>query len=117
MPERRSDVESVDWAALEVFGPPAEVPVALHAIWSDDPERRALGYRYLSDRLVHQGSRSPASAAAAPFVIDVVADPAGPDRFVACSLLWRIALGNEDSLSVSGPTSRTGGGRRLGGPA
>ncbi|MCA2218230.1 HEAT repeat domain-containing protein [Jidongwangia harbinensis] len=96
MPERRNDAESVHWASLEVYGPPEEVPVALHAIWSSDPERRMLGYEYLSDRLVHQGSRSPASAAAVPFLIDVVADPAAPDRFAACQVLRQIAIGEEE---------------------
>jgi hypothetical protein len=96
MPERRSDAESVDWASLEVYGPPEEVPVALNAIWSPDPQRRTLGYEYLRDRLVHQGSRCPASAAAVPFLIDVVADPQAPDRFVACSMLKLIALGEEE---------------------
>ncbi|GIE85455.1 hypothetical protein [Actinoplanes regularis] len=96
MPERRSDAEAVDWASLEVYGPPEEVPVALTAIWSSDQSRRMLGYRYLGDRLVHQGSRYPASAAAAPFLIDVVADPAAPDRFAACQVLLLIALGEEE---------------------
>ena len=96
MSERRGDAESVDWASLDVYGPPEEVPIALNAIWSPDPQRRALGYEYLSDRLVHQGSRYPASAAAAPFLIDVVADPDAPDRYVACSMLKLIALGEEE---------------------
>ena len=55
-----------------------------------------LGYEYLRDRLVHQGSRYPASAAV-PFLIDVVADPQAPDRFLACSMLKLIALGEEES--------------------
>ena len=96
MPERRSDAESVDWSSLEVYGPPEEVPIALNAIWSGDPQRRMLGYEYLSDRLVHQGSRYPASAVAAPFLIDVVADPDAPDRFLACSVLRQIAIGEEE---------------------
>ncbi|MET8151346.1 HEAT repeat domain-containing protein [Actinoplanes sp. NPDC049668] len=96
MPERRSDAESVDWASLEVYGPPEEVPVALNAIWSTDPQRRLLGYRYLSDRFVHQGSRYPASAVAAPFLIDVVADSQAPDRFAACQVLLHIAIGDEE---------------------
>jgi hypothetical protein len=96
MPERRTEVESVDWASLQVYGPHEEVPVALHAIWSDNQERRMLGYEYLSDRLVHQGSRYPASAVAAPFLIDVVADPLAPDRFAACQVLRQIAIGEEE---------------------
>lgn len=103
MPERRTDFESLDWASLEVFGPPEEVPVALHAIWSPDQQRRMLGYEYLSMRLVHQGSRSPASAAAAPFLIDLVADPAAPDRFAACQILRKIAIGDEEYTLNSRP--------------
>ena len=103
MPERRSEFESVDWTSLEVYGPPEEVPVALHAIWSSDQQRRTLGYEYLSMRLVHQGSRSPASAAAAPFLIDLVADPAAPDRFAACQVLRKIAIGDEEYTLNSRP--------------
>ena len=96
MPERRGDVESVDWAALEVHGPPAEVPAAFHAIWSPDEERRKLGYRYLSRRLMHGLCASPAALAAVPFLLDVVADPDAPSRFGAVQILLQIALGEEE---------------------
>jgi hypothetical protein len=38
------------------------------------PGRRALGHRYLFDRLVHR-VRAPASVAAVPLIIDAVTNP------------------------------------------
>jgi hypothetical protein len=96
MPERRADVESVDWASLEVHGAPEDVPAAFHAIWSDDEDQRKLGYHNLSRRLGHGASASPASIAAVPFLIDVVADPHAPSRFAACQVLLQIAIGEEE---------------------
>src|SRR4051794_21843546 len=97
MPERRIEAESVDWASLEVHGPPGDVPMALHTIWSDDADLRMLGHRLLSSRLSHGGSSSPAAIAAVPFLIDVVADPAASSRFAACQILRQIAIGEEEA--------------------
>jgi hypothetical protein len=96
MPERRAEVESVDWASLEVHGAPDDVPVAFHAIWSDDEDQRKLGYHNLSRGLGHGASSSPASIAAVPFLLDVVADPHAPSRFAACQVLLQIAIGEEE---------------------
>jgi hypothetical protein len=98
MPERRADAEAIDWASLEVHGPAEDVPMALHAIWSPDEDLRKLGYRHLSSRLTHGGSTSPASVAAVPFLVDVVADPAAPSRFLACQVLGEIAVGEEEII-------------------
>ncbi|MEV0901744.1 hypothetical protein [Actinoplanes sp. NPDC049802] len=96
MPERTTVVNAVDWPSLlDAHGAASDVPAALHAIWSDDADLRRRAYQFLVRRLVHQGSRFPASAAAVPFLIDVVADVAAPDRFAAVQLLRMIAIGDE----------------------
>jgi hypothetical protein len=96
MPERRADVESVDWAALEVHGEPAEVPAAFREIWSANENRRRAGYNQLVELLGHGMSSSPAAIAAVPFLTDVVADPGAPSRFAACQVLLQIAIGEEE---------------------
>jgi hypothetical protein len=103
MPERRTEVESVEWASLAVHGPPDDVPGAFRAIWSDDGDRRMLGYRTLSRLVGHGGSSSAASVAAVPFLIDVVADWYAPDRFAACQVLRRIAIGEEEIILNARP--------------
>jgi hypothetical protein len=103
VPERRTDVDRVDWAALHADGPWADVPAALHAAWSADADRRRHAYDLLVDRLTGQGTRTPAGAAAAPFLIDIVADPEAPDRFGACQVLRQIAIGDEQAWLVEQP--------------
>jgi hypothetical protein len=97
VPERFAAVEAVDWAVLEPFGSPEEVPAALHAVWSPDPEARRAAYEELGSLLNYGEQRSPASAVAVPFLVDVVADPAAPDRFAAMQVLLGIAIGEEEA--------------------
>ncbi|GGN43347.1 hypothetical protein FHR83_001812 [Actinoplanes campanulatus] len=101
MPERTDMVDAVDWESL--LGGPTRVPDALHALWSGDRDGRPSAYQYLADTLLNRNDRSPASIAAVPFLIDVVADPAAPDRFGACQVLRMIALGDESYWLIECP--------------
>ena len=96
-------VDSVDWASLEVHGAPADVPASLHALWSPDEDKRKLGYNTLVRRLSHGGSASLAAITAVPFLLDVVVDPGAPDRFAACQVLRRIAIGEEEIILNARP--------------
>jgi len=75
---------------------PGEIPALLHAMWSKKPKLRQQAYDALMSHLVHQGSRYDASAAAVPFLIDVVADPEAPDRYAACQVLRAVAIGDQE---------------------
>lgn len=98
-------VDAVDWTALT--SDPAGVRDALHALRSGDEERRRRAYDLLATRLVGRGSRSPASAAAVPALVEVVIDPATPDRFGACQLLRMIAIGDESYRLIERPDPAT----------
>ncbi|WFE26093.1 HEAT repeat domain-containing protein [Solwaraspora sp. WMMD791] len=104
MPERSVVLRGVGWASLEdAYGAAGDVPGLLHMLWSGDAAVRREAYRALAGRLVHQGSRYEASAVAAGFLIDVVADPAAPDRFAACQVLRMIAIGDESYWLTESP--------------
>ncbi|MEV0392138.1 hypothetical protein [Polymorphospora rubra] len=96
MPEGRDAQSGVDWASLvDAYGAASDLPEFLHALRADAEAIRRGAYQVLVRRLVRQGSRFDASAAAAGPLIDLVADPQAPDRFAACQLLQAIAIGGE----------------------
>ncbi|MCG5437846.1 hypothetical protein [Micromonospora foliorum] len=98
MSQRSVPAEEVDWSSVShAYGPAIEIPALLRSIKSDSQEVRQGAYGDLVDLLVHQGSRFEASAAVAPHLIDIVADPAVPDRFAACQVLAAVAVGDESS--------------------
>ncbi|SIN36710.1 hypothetical protein [Micromonospora cremea] len=98
MSQRSIPAKEVDWSSVShAFGSAIEIPALLRSIRSDSQEVRQRAYSDLVDLLVHQGSRFEASAAVAPHLIDIVADPAAPDRFAACQVLAAIAVGDESS--------------------
>jgi hypothetical protein len=96
MPLRLTALDAVDWASMaDGSDAPAEVHGLLRAVWSSDPDVRQQAYESLADHLVHQGSRYETSSAMVPFLIDVVADRRAPDRYLACSLLRVVAIGDQ----------------------
>ncbi|MEU8209139.1 hypothetical protein AB0B85_08050 [Micromonospora sp. NPDC049044] len=98
MSHRSVPAEDFDWSSVDhAYGPAVEIPALLRSVRSDSQEVRQDAYGDLVDLLVHQGSRFEASAAVAPHLIDIVADPAAPDRFAACQVLAAIAVGDESS--------------------
>lgn len=85
------------------YGPAVEVPDLLGRLRSRDRKARRSAYQGLLNLLVHQGSTYEASAVAAPFLIEIVADPKAPDRFAACQVLAAIAVGDENSWLIERP--------------
>jgi hypothetical protein len=64
---------------------------------STDPEvRREAEHRHYST-ILHQGSRYEASAYAVPFLLEILADPATPDRHRVVYLLTTLAVGYDES--------------------
>lgn len=98
MPGQSIPNREVDWSSVShAYGPATEVPGLLHSIRSSKQTVRQGAYRDLAALMVDQGSRSEASAAVVPYLIEVVADPSAPDRFAACQVLAAIAVGDESS--------------------
>ncbi|MFB9238430.1 hypothetical protein ACFFWC_23350 [Plantactinospora siamensis] len=98
---RQRSWDAVDWESVQhAYGPAVEVPDLLRRLRSRDRDARRRAYQGLFGLLVHQGARYEASAAAAPFLIEIVADPKAPDRFAACQLLAAVAVGDESSWLI-----------------
>jgi HEAT repeat protein len=74
-----------------------ELRATLRALRSDNEDVRLAAYSSLRNKLSGEGTRIEASAKAVPYIIDVVADPNAPTRFMACFLLVSIAIGDEFS--------------------
>jgi hypothetical protein len=92
-----ADLETVDWAGIQhAFGAATDTPDALRALADGDPERRQRAYRQLFATLLDDGLRNWATAAAAPFLVELIVDPRTPDRPQLLGML---------TCSVAGPFS------------
>ncbi|MCP3785200.1 hypothetical protein NLX85_17685 [Micromonospora sp. A3M-1-15] len=82
---------AVDWESLQgPYGPASDVPRLLQTLRSHDPAARAEAEEQLEDHLQHQGLVEEPAAAAAPYLIDLLADQEASDRLVAYRLLRTI---------------------------
>lgn len=96
MPAVNDHLRAVDWESLHgPYGPASDVPRLLQTLRSHDPAARAEAEEQLGDHLQHQGLVAEPAAAAAPYLIDLLADQGAPDRLVAYRLLQRIRNGVE----------------------
>lgn len=85
-----SQLDDIDWSALShAYGSADDIPAHLRALSSPEQADAALDALYGS--LCHQGTRSPASAAAAPFVIAQV--EAGVQVAALTALLAHLVAG------------------------
>jgi hypothetical protein len=64
---------------------------------STDPEVRSEAEHRHYSTILHQGSRYEASAYAVPFLLEILADPATPDRHRVVYLLTTLAVGYDES--------------------
>jgi hypothetical protein len=89
-----NDLDLVPWQSLRhAFGDAAEVPRLIRDLSSTDRERRQTALKDLFACLFHQGSVYEATARAVPFLFEVLADPATPERNWLAFLLASIADG------------------------
>lgn len=87
----RSDPLDLDWSALShAYGPATDLPDLLRALRSPQEQRRAQAAEQFRTRALHQGSRYPATAAAVPYLIGLLADDGAPDRTLGHELLVEI---------------------------
>jgi HEAT repeat protein len=84
----------VPWQSLRhAFGDAREVPRQLRELASGDRELRQTALKDLFACLLHQGSVYEATARAVPFLFELLADPATPERSWLAFLLASIGDG------------------------
>lgn len=94
-------LDTIDWASLGGCGGPAtDVPGLLRALVSEDNDVRMDVWIELLDRLWHQGTVFPASAAALPFLFELLAHPDVPDKGPIVELIAAIATGEGGLLGA-----------------
>jgi hypothetical protein len=82
------DGRTVNWEALtHAHGAAGDVPRHLEGLRSDDAGVREASLEALYDSLWHHGHLWPATAAAVPVLLELVADPAVPDRSLVALFL------------------------------
>jgi HEAT repeat protein len=96
-------LSQVPWAALEhAYGSASDVPDLIRALRSPDPEVRKNARWHLYGNIFHQGTRYEASAYAAPFLLELLADPTTPDRDELLGLLTLLAIGYDEAWLPNG---------------
>ncbi|XVU26828.1 hypothetical protein ACQPZJ_07170 [Actinoplanes sp. CA-054009] len=81
-------LSDLDWSAVShAYGPATDLPDVLRALRSEEEQHRADAVRQFRAKVLHQGSLYPAGAAAAPFLIELLADDGAPDRTLGHELL------------------------------
>jgi hypothetical protein len=92
------DLDDVRWSELgHAFGAADDVPARIRAVASHDANARREAYRSLYGTILHQGSIYPATIAAIPFLLRVLAHGPGEG---ALDLLW-LLVGIGQSLDPS----------------
>ncbi len=93
------NLDAIDWAALRhAYGSAGDVPESLRDTVAADPETRRAAWADLGGSIIHQGSRYSATAAAVPFLLEIAADPAVPQRENALWFLMVAATGDIERL-------------------
>ncbi|WP_335936130.1 HEAT repeat domain-containing protein [Streptomyces sp. PTD5-9] len=96
-------LDTIDWVDLShAYGSAADVPDQIRALRSADRavRERALGELYAN--IFHQGTRYQASAAAVPFLLELLADPSTPERSAVLGLLTGLAIGYDEAHLPAG---------------
>ncbi len=87
-------LHGIDWASMEhAYGSAEEVPALLWALRSPDTEERHTALDRFYGAVHHQGSVYPATAASVPFLFELAADGATPERAAVVALL--VSIGRE----------------------
>ncbi|MFM9632838.1 HEAT repeat domain-containing protein [Streptomyces galilaeus] len=87
-------LHDIDWASMEhAYGSAEEVPALLWALRSPDTEERHTALDRFYGAVHHQGSVYPSTAASLPFLFELAADDATPERTAVVALL--VSIGRE----------------------
>ena len=88
------DLDAVPWPTLRhAFGEAADVPRLIRSLASVDREERQSALKQLFACLLHQGTVYEATALAVPFLFELLASPATPERNWIAFLLASLAEG------------------------
>lgn len=102
-------LNTIDWSSLaHAHGPATDVPELLRSLLSDDADVRLQACAELHETIWHQGTVFSASAAAIPFLLELLAHPDVHDPGHAASLVGCIATGEgwlQYGLRVDGEPS------------
>ncbi|MEV4139950.1 hypothetical protein AB0J72_48295 [Dactylosporangium sp. NPDC049742] len=86
-----SGLHDVDWASMHhAYGSAEEVPSLLEALRSPNAEVRGQALSDFYNKVHHQGDVYRSTTASLPFLLDLVSDPAAPDRHEIVALLVSI---------------------------
>lgn len=102
-------LDAVDWSAVyHAYGPATDTPASLRMLLDADPEQRQRAYRHLFAILLDDSLRNQATAAAAPFLVELIDDPHTPDRaallgMLACSVAGTFTVASPAILDDGGP--------------
>lgn len=107
-------LQTVDWNALtHAYGAAADVPDLLRALADPDRQVRKDAYWELYGNIFHQGTRYPATAPAVPFLLELLGDPATPDRHEILLLVTHLVTGQfsvaADPVMYAGESDARGG--------
>ncbi|MEU4161056.1 hypothetical protein [Actinoplanes sp. NPDC026670] len=101
-----SGLHDVDWASMHhAYGSAEEVPTLLEALRSPDAGERGRALDDFYGKVHHQGDVYASTTASLPFLLELAADPATPDRHQAVRLLVSIgeeAVDREDGFDYEG---------------
>ena len=87
-------LRTVDWSAVEdAYGPANDVPALLRALMSWDSAHREAASRILHTTIWHQGNVYSASAAAIPFLYNLLEEDGPQDKADVAGLIALIADG------------------------
>ncbi|MER5456488.1 hypothetical protein ABT008_17030 [Micromonospora sp. NPDC002389] len=112
-------LDEIEWRRLgHAYGAADDVPGRLRDLTSPDPDLRIETLGSLYTTIVHQGNRFQASAYAVPFLLELLADPAVPERGDVVGLLAALAIGQDatvlpDGVPVAAFRRAAEGGREL----
>ncbi|WP_327723085.1 HEAT repeat domain-containing protein [Streptomyces europaeiscabiei] len=87
-------LDDIDWASMEhAYGTAEEIPALLWALRSPDTEERRTALDRFYGAVHHQGDVYPCTAASLPFLFELAADGATPERAAVVALL--VSIGRE----------------------
>jgi HEAT repeat protein len=96
-------LDDIDWASLEhAYGPATDVPGHLRDLRAGSAQARRRALSGLYGGICHQGTRYEASAPAVPFLLELLADPATPDRAAIVGLVAAIGVGQHEAWLPGG---------------
>ncbi len=88
-------LDDVPWDELShCYGPASDLPGAIRVLTSDVPTERASARRLLESTIIHQGTIYEASPEVVPFLLELVANRAVPERAPLLGLLFELSQGS-----------------------